>query len=180
MQLSNSEKVREFSNGASMCSYEQKDGTIVEGKELPNNPTPADKEQVVFLTKMIVDELVEFLATVTENSRERAEILKEIIGSVNLRDDLTLTGDETPAKIIEDQADALVDIEYYSKDFAAKRGVNLCKMFDIVHKANMDKRNEDGNFVKRHDGKVIKPEGWKSPNVSVEIERQIENGAFNQ
>lgn len=33
-----------------------------------------------------------------------------------------------------DQADALVDIYYYSLNAACKKGVNLSSLFDIVHK----------------------------------------------
>ncbi len=30
-----------------------------------------------------------------------------------------------------------------------------------------------------NDGKIIKPEGWKAPNINKEIERQIKEGSFN-
>lgn len=33
-----------------------------------------------------------------------------------------------------DQADALIDIYYYSLNAACKKGVNLSSLFDIVHK----------------------------------------------
>jgi len=176
--LSNSDKVREFSNGAAMASIPQEDGTDVAGKALPNTPTPANKKSVVFLTKMIIDELAEFLATVTSDGEERRIILADLVAKGDMRDDLTLTGDETESHIINEQADALVDIEYYSKDFGAKHGTNLDGIFDVVHGANMAKRDASGNFVKRSDGKVIKPAGWKAADTSVEIDRQVSEGAF--
>jgi hypothetical protein len=33
-------------------------------------------------------------------------------------------------------------------------------------------------FLKRADGKIIKPEGWKPPNVEAEIARQLKEGSF--
>ena len=60
------------------------------------------------------------------------------------------------------QADALVDVYYYSLNAAAKKGVNLSSIFSIVHAANMAKRDPaTGQFLKREDGKIIKPKGWQ-------------------
>ena len=35
------------------------------------------------------------------------------------------------------QADALVDVYYYSQNAACKKGMNLSKIFSLVHAANM-------------------------------------------
>jgi predicted HAD superfamily Cof-like phosphohydrolase len=86
----------------------------------------------------------------------------------------------TNTDLIASQFDALVDSWYYSLNIAAKHGVNMSKMFDIVHNANMAKRDpETGIFLRREsDGKVIKPKGWQSPNVEAEIERQMKEGSW--
>merc|ERR1719411_2180964 len=76
-------------------------------------------------------------------------------------------------ELIGEQADALVDIWYYSLNAAAKKGVNLSSVFDLVHSANMAKVNPTtGKCMKRPDGKIIKPPGWTAPNVTAEMERQ--------
>lgn len=50
----------------------------------------------------------------------------------------------------------------------------------MVHAANMAKRDPStGQFIKRADGKIIKPEGWKAPDVEGEIIRQDVEGSFN-
>jgi predicted HAD superfamily Cof-like phosphohydrolase len=60
------------------------------------------------------------------------------------------------------QADALVDVYYYSLNAAAKNGFNISAVFGIVHAANMAKRDPaTGKFLKREDGKIIKPSGWQ-------------------
>ena len=35
-----------------------------------------------------------------------------------------------------------------------------------------------GQFLRREDGKIIKPAGWQPPNIEAEIERQDREGAF--
>jgi len=77
------------------------------------------------------------------------------------------------------QADALVDVYYYSQNAACKKGLNISAVFDIVHGANMAKRDPaTGEFIKRADGKIIKPAGWQSPDVEGEIVRQAREGSF--
>merc|ERR1719453_976298 len=79
------------------------------------------------------------------------------------------------------QADALVDIEYYMLNCAAKKGVNMSSIFGVVHAANMAKRNpETGHFEKNADGKVIKPPGWKPPDVEGELARQLAEGSWSE
>ena len=52
----------------------------------------------------------------------------------------------------------LVDSYYYSLKCCCKKGINLSNIFEVVHKANMDKRDPlTGKFLKREDGKIIKP-----------------------
>jgi len=83
------------------------------------------------------------------------------------------------AKTVPEQADALVDAIYYICDCAARHGMNLDPIFEIVHTANMSKV-VDGKVLRRDDGKILKPEGWQDPwpNVEEEIARQEQEGAF--
>ncbi|MCH2175885.1 MAG: HAD family hydrolase [Lentisphaeria bacterium] len=83
------------------------------------------------------------------------------------------------AKDITEQADALVDAIYYICDTAARHGMNLDPLFDIVHQANMSKVVE-GKVIRREDGKILKPAGWEDPGpkLDVEVERQVNEGSF--
>ncbi len=78
------------------------------------------------------------------------------------------------------QADACVDAWYYMLNICAKHGINLSKLFDVIHEANMDKRDpETGEFLRRSsDGKVIKRPGWQEPNIDAVIEKQMELGSW--
>ena len=82
-------------------------------------------------------------------------------------------------ELIGEQGDAFVDIWYYSLNCMAKKGVNLSKIFNLVHAANMDKKDpKTGKFIKRSDGKILKRKGWLPPNVGDEIKRQITHGSW--
>ena len=75
--------------------------------------------------------------------------------------------------------DALTDAYYYMLNAACKKGVNVSSLFGIVHAANMAKRDpETGKFLKREDGKIVKPKGWQPPDVEAEIRRQLKEGAW--
>ena len=61
-------------------------------------------------------------------------------------------------------ADALADIIYIACGTAVAYGIPLDKIFDEVHRSNMAKL-VDGKPLYREDGKVMKPAGWKAPDV---------------
>lgn len=79
-----------------------------------------------------------------------------------------------------EQADALVDAIYYICDTAVRHGLNLDRVFDIVHGANMQKV-VDGRVIRRDDGKILKPEGWQDPGplLLVEMARQTRDGSWS-
>jgi predicted HAD superfamily Cof-like phosphohydrolase len=159
-----------------------RDFTFESGTPIPSVPEPMNDQEVFFLIKMMLDELMELGATVAGPEIVKSEMCKMINES---KDIAAITNKETgketeQSEIIAEQADALVDCYYYSLNAAAKKGVNLSKVFQIVHKANMDKRDPDtGKFIKREDGKIIKPVGWSPPNIVAEIKRQEKEGAFS-
>jgi len=67
-------------------------------------------------------------------------------------------------------ADALADIIYIACGTANVYGIPLKKVFDEVHRSNMRKL-QDGKPLYREDGKVMKPEGWKPPNIKRIIDK---------
>ena len=160
----NAEAVREFTAGA--------------GQPTPDTPLPMTDDEVRFITKMILDETMELMATINPPDVAKAQMKKFIDDSK----DLPMEKYASPSDFhkIADQADALVDVYYYSLNAACKKGINLSAIFGIVHEANMAKRDPaTGKFIKREsDGKIIKPAGWKPPDVEGEIQRQISEGAW--
>lgn len=138
----------------------------------PDEPSPMLLEDVRFLTKMMLDELMEFMVTVTPNYK--VEMIKMIGGARDL-EFKELDEDE----LIAEQGDALVDCNYYALNSAAKHGIDLSKIFDVVHEANMAKRDPESRvFLRREDGKIIKPEGWEAPDI-VEVVKSMKNMDLN-
>jgi predicted HAD superfamily Cof-like phosphohydrolase len=74
-------------------------------------------------------------------------------------------------------ADALVDIIYIACGTALSYGIPLEKVFKEVHRSNMAKL-VDGKVLRRDDGKIMKPEGWKPPNIKKIIDKDI-NACLN-
>jgi predicted HAD superfamily Cof-like phosphohydrolase len=73
-----------------------------------------------------------------------------------------------------DLLDACVDSIYVFLDFCHAMGFPFEEAWNEVHAANMRKRGADGKVHFRSDGKVLKPEGWKPPDIGrVIIDRMM-------
>ncbi len=147
-------------------------------KKCPAKPIMMSKEEVFFIIRMVMSELDEMASTVTTDKHSREEFMKLALENIDKSNDYKYDSD---VSMISAQADAMVDAWYYMLNAAAKCGINLSKIFDIVHEANMAKKDpKTGKFIRREsDGKVLKPDGWKPPNIDGEIERQLEHGAWS-
>jgi len=65
---------------------------------------------------------------------------------------------------IENISKELADIIYIVCGTAVSYGIPLDKVFDAVHESNMAKL-VDGKPIRREDGEILKPEGWKPPDI---------------
>jgi len=157
--MSDSQLVAEFTRGA--CAF------------VPEIPEIMTKKETFFIIKMILDEVMELGATVAGSEEVKSEMINIIKESKDINLQITKMSKE---EIIGEQADAFIDIYYYMQNASCKKGINLSKIFNIVHEANMNKRFPDKTFHKRDDGKVIKPPNWEAPDITAEIIRQKEEG----
>lgn len=152
---SNQKKVLEFTSASANCE---------------KSPTPLNRDEVEFLAGMVLSEVAEFLQTVIPTN-------DDVLATMHKLCDKDLSPHpgipETPTRLIANQADAMVDWMYYTYNASAKKGIDLDEIFKVVHDANMAKRHPDGEFKRRDDGKIIKPDGWQEPDINAEIERQI-------
>ena len=150
--------------------------TFCAGQPTPKHPRPMSKDEVFFLAKMMLDEIMELTSTVEEPDGAKS-ILK---GYIDESKNIPKGSYESEMAQSAEQADALVDAYYYSLNAACKNGINLSKIFLLVHEANMRKRNPlTGAFKKREDGKILKPPGWKSPDIEAEITKHTVEGSWN-
>jgi len=158
--MDHANKVREFTEGSMNI-------------KCPSKPTPMNSEEVRFIIRMVFSEMYELAQTVTNDS---VKFLQECLDTIDYSRNVKFNNEK---ELIGQQFDSFVDAWYYMLNASAKKGVNLCSIFDKVHEANMAKRFSDGTFHRREDGKVIKPDGWKEPDITGEIERQMDQGAWN-
>lgn len=65
-------------------------------------------------------------------------------------------------------ADAIGDVLYVLIGTACECGLHnhLERIFDEVHRSNMSKLDENGNPVKREDGKILKSKLFTPPNLT--------------
>jgi predicted HAD superfamily Cof-like phosphohydrolase len=163
----NSDAVREFTEGANE-------------KPCPSHPMLISKEQVMFIIRMVFSELDELATTVTANPDERDAFLQEALATRDKCIKFNYSDEENSLDRIANQADSMVDAWYYMLNVAGKHGMNLSKLFDVVHDANMAKRDPaTGKFLRRkEDNKIIKPAGWTEPDIIGAMRNQVSNGSW--
>lgn len=146
----------------------------------PDSPVPMSLDSVKFIIRMIISELDELACTVSPDEESKDSLMLE---AFQTRDKCKYNYNaSSPDELMAEQYDALVDSYYYSLNISAKHGANLSKIFDLVHQANLNKRDpETKKFIRREsDGKVMKPPGWRSPDIAKEIQRQREEGSWSE
>lgn len=140
--------------------------------KLPDTPRPMNYREFRFLTKMILDELIEMARTVILPDETPKELIQKCLNDAEPREPKLYEND---VEAIAEQADGMVDIQYYMADAAAKVGMHLDDVFAEVHAANMRKRFDDGTFHTIPDGpsagKVIKPPNFVEANVTKVVEK---------
>lgn len=130
-----------------------------------DGPQVMTLQEVDFLCKMVVDEMLEMYATVTDPEDAKTKLTEHVKNAKTI--------EKEPFPTPESQADAAVDIMYYIVNAAAKKGMDLDAVFDEVHQANMRKADpKTGKFVRREDGKVLKPDNWTPPDVGKALRRR--------
>ncbi|MET8951927.1 MazG nucleotide pyrophosphohydrolase domain-containing protein [Streptomyces sp. NPDC004393] len=69
-------------------------------------------------------------------------------------------------------AHELADLVYVAYGTALVHGVDLDAVIAEIHRANMTKIGPDGTVARREDGKVLKGDHYRAPDVSAVLRRQ--------
>lgn len=69
-------------------------------------------------------------------------------------------------------AHELADVVYVAYGTALVHGIDLDAVIAEIHRANMTKLGPDGHVARRADGKVLKGEHYRAPDVSEVLRRQ--------
>lgn len=68
-------------------------------------------------------------------------------------------------------ADAIADIIYIAVGTALEFGIPLDRVWDEVQRSNMAKVDPvTGRVLRRVDGKILKPDGWRGPDIEGAME----------
>jgi len=59
----------------------------------------------------------------------------------------------------------LADLVYVCYQYAAAKDWDLDEAMKRVHKSNLSKLDEDGQPIRRHDGKIMKGPNYSPPNL---------------
>ncbi len=151
-------------------------------RQVPNMPHALSEKSVRKYIGLCMSELTELARTVTDSNADALQLVRECLGMDPAKVEHTFPSEKD---VIAAQADAMVDLEYYSRDIANEHGMNLDLVFDEVHDANMLKKFPDGTFhvdeIAPGIFKVIKPPGWMDlgvPNVDKIVEHSTNYGSW--
>jgi len=100
--------------------------------------------------------------TLSWPSIERIELRQDLVAeevNVELFDAIT-------ARDMVKTADAIGDSIYVLVGMAVEFGIPLDRVWAAIQAANMAKRGPDGKVKYREDGKVLKPDGWRPPDIA--------------
>ncbi|MFB7507446.1 MazG nucleotide pyrophosphohydrolase domain-containing protein [Streptomyces broussonetiae] len=73
---------------------------------------------------------------------------------------------------LDQLAHELADVVYVAYGTALVHGIDLDQVIAEIHRANMSKLGPDGQVARRTDGKVLKGEHYRAPDVSAVLRRQ--------
>lgn len=149
-------------------------------RECPPRPTFMSIDEIQFILRMVLSEMAELVRTVIPEPDKALAFVHECVGAdlkANYKP-IPRSDPDYEAKMCAEQYDAFVDAWYYMLNAACKKGCNLSKLFDVVHQANMSKRLPDGSWLRRPDGKIDKPPGWKEADMISAIKDQTVKGAW--
>jgi len=66
---------------------------------------------------------------------------------------------------IVEVADGLIDMIKVITEYGESCGFPMQELWDEVHRSNMSKV-VDGKVIRREDGKILKPEGYRKPDIA--------------
>jgi predicted HAD superfamily Cof-like phosphohydrolase len=164
--MSYAQQVHEFTSEAS-------------SEPLPESPQEMNLHQIDFIMKMVIEEIYEIYATLITPQMATTRMKNTLQDCKKMELQTYANTEAGKTRRIADQSDGFIDILYYVLNALCKNGVNGDPLFQLVHEANMAKRDPTTlRFMKREDGKILKPLGWVEPNIVAEIARQMKEGAW--
>lgn len=145
----------------------------------PKEPTAFTKEDVLHRAGFKVEELVEFVYSISENNPQLFETAVDSLHQSleQAKAKVLAKGNSVTDPLVE-QVDALIDLLYFTYGSFSLLGVDPEPIIEIVHQANMGKLFPDGKpHYDPETGKVLKPDNWEQDfapegKIKEELDRQ--------
>lgn len=124
------------------------------GHPVAEGPTVITDERTALRLSLIFEEAVELAQASGFFTVEVEEAVKKMLvfGQVGQADLIGV-------------ADALGDLEYVVNGAALEQGIPLPEVVAEIHDSNMTKLGPDGKPIYREDGKILKGEDYRPPNL---------------
>jgi predicted HAD superfamily Cof-like phosphohydrolase len=74
--------------------------------------------------------------------------------------------------VLHDIAKEIADLIYVALGTAVSYGIDMDPVWMEVQRSNMQKIGPDGVVARRPDGKILKPEGWRAPDIDLVLSLQ--------
>lgn len=142
------------------------------GQDAPHTPQVPSEEVVRFRLRVVAEEFLELLEA-TLSTRAPGDPSADLdFGNLfrELRAALHHVIDAAPVVVdFPLMVDACIDLAYVVEGMLVASGVDAAEVWDAVHAANLQKA---GGPRRESDGKLMKPEGWKAPDVAGILRRK--------
>jgi predicted HAD superfamily Cof-like phosphohydrolase len=142
--------------------------------QMPPTPTP-DVRQTAFYAGMQCEELAEKLAAIIGPNYPNVAMLKKLgewfkAGELDAAVEAAFTDPEK----VKEMLDGDIDLFWVTVGSTKAQGANGPGAYSAVDAANWDKKFPDGTFHRHpQTGKVLKPEGWKAPDLTPFIHESL-------
>ncbi len=130
------------------------------GQPVVEKPTVPSHERVELRLKLIAEEFGELLEACGGHESDLYSAKLNVARAIELR--------AVDYVDLVEVADALADLDYVIEGMRLELGINGAPIAAEVHRSNLAK----SSGPRREDGKILKPEGWKPPDVDGELRRQ--------
>jgi predicted HAD superfamily Cof-like phosphohydrolase len=111
----------------------------------------------------MINDVATFLAACghVERSEEQADLYWALV-----REELAEMCEAKKNHDYVEELDGIADTIWVLIGYAISKGYNLDCAWKEVTRSNHAKISPDGTVKRRHDNKILKPEGWTPPNIA--------------
>jgi predicted HAD superfamily Cof-like phosphohydrolase len=135
------------------------------GQPVLDKPQVPSDERVRLRARLITEEFFETMRALFQDEERNDPYSWINVSEDNMRS--AIERSRIVARLPE-LVDGLADLDYVVEGTRLEFGINGIPIAAEVHRANMAK----AVGTKREDGKILKPDGWKPPDIEGELRRQ--------